>query len=165
MSEIKTLHEAITGIILGLPGASRAPRTRRLVSEGRSKMAKKVGEEGVEVALAGESGNKKHTIEESADLIYNMVALWANMNITPAEVWAEMARRRTSMGIAEKLPKLNKITGLPKVGILPKPHETTKTKVKTKPRKTNKKTKTKKPLVTDTVIPVEDSRPIQIPPN
>ena len=148
MGEIRTLYEAISGIIAGVPGASRAPRTRRLVSEGRSKMAKKVGEEGVEVALAGESGNKRHTIEESADLIYNMVALWANMGITPADVWAEMAKRRINIGIAEKLPKPNK---LGQVKVKTKPIKG----IKTKPKKAKKATSAV-PLKTKAILPVSE---------
>lgn len=150
MGEIRTLYESIAGIISGVPGASRAPRTRRLVSEGRSKMAKKVGEEGVEVALAGESGNKRHTIEESADLIYNMVALWANMGITPADIWAEMAKRRVNIGIAEKLPKLNKVTGMPKVKSKTKP--VAKMEKTSKPKKAKSKKTTVKTVKSETSV-------------
>ena len=44
-------------------------------------------------------------IAESADLIYHLVVLWAEMAIKPNDIWAEMLRREKSLGIAEKLPK------------------------------------------------------------
>jgi phosphoribosyl-ATP pyrophosphohydrolase len=44
-------------------------------------------------------------IKESADLMYNLVALWVEAGIEPRQVWAEMDRRERLFGIAEKLPK------------------------------------------------------------
>ena len=80
-------------------------RTARLMAGGIAKMAKKVGEEAVEVGLDAVKGDRSAVIAESADLIYNLVVLWAASNITPEEVWAEMDRRERLMGLAEKLPK------------------------------------------------------------
>jgi phosphoribosyl-ATP pyrophosphohydrolase len=80
-------------------------RTAKLIHEGVPKMAKKVAEEAVEVSLDAVSGNREAMIRESADLIYNLVVLWAGMDIAPADVWAEMERRERLFGIAEKLPK------------------------------------------------------------
>ncbi len=42
---------------------------------------------------------------ESADLLYNLVVLLADLEISPDEVMAEIQRRATIFGIAEKLPK------------------------------------------------------------
>jgi phosphoribosyl-ATP pyrophosphohydrolase len=50
-------------------------------------------------------GNSEAAIKESADLIYNLVALWVEAGIEPRQVWAEMDRRERLFGIAEKLPK------------------------------------------------------------
>jgi phosphoribosyl-ATP pyrophosphohydrolase len=80
-------------------------RTARLMAGGIAKMAKKVGEEAVEVGLDAVMGDRVAVIAESADLIYNLVVLWAASGITPDEVWAEMERREKMMGLAEKLPK------------------------------------------------------------
>lgn len=80
-------------------------RTARLFAAGPKKIAKKVGEEAVEVALDAISGNRDGIINESADLLYNLVVLWASAGVTPAEVFAEMDRREELYGIAEKLAK------------------------------------------------------------
>lgn len=80
-------------------------RTAKLLAGGIAKMAKKVGEEAVEVGLDAVAGDRAAVIAESADLIYNLVVLWAASGIAPDEVWAEMDRREKMMGLAEKLPK------------------------------------------------------------
>ena len=68
-------------------------------------MAKKVAEEAVEVAIDAMHGQRDAVVRESADLIYNLVVLWAASGLRPADVWDEMARRERLLGIAEKLPK------------------------------------------------------------
>ena len=81
-------------------------RTAKLLAAGRSKMAQKLGEEAVEVAIDAARGDRAAVINESADLLYHLVVLWTAMGIPPSEVWAEMARRERAQGIAEKLPKV-----------------------------------------------------------
>jgi len=49
--------------------------TARLLGEGPSRIAQKVGEEGVELALAGASGERDACIAEAADLIYHVTVL------------------------------------------------------------------------------------------
>ncbi len=80
-------------------------RTARLLRDGTPKIAKKLAEEGVEVGHEAILGNRTATIEESADVLYNLAVLWVDSGIRPADVWAEMDRREAMMGIAEKLPK------------------------------------------------------------
>src|ERR1700688_1805406 len=80
-------------------------RTARLLRSGRSKMAKKLAEEAIEVVIDVLDGNTDAAIKESADLMYNLVALWVCAGIEPGQVWAEMERRERLYGIAEKLPK------------------------------------------------------------
>lgn len=49
--------------------------TSRLLKAGPKKIAQKVGEEGVEVALEGATGNEERLLEESADLMYHLLVL------------------------------------------------------------------------------------------
>jgi phosphoribosyl-ATP pyrophosphohydrolase len=81
------------------------PRTGRLIGEGMGKMAKKVSEEAIEVALDAVRGDRDAVVLESADLIYNLCVLWAGLGVRPEEIWAEIERRERLYGIAEKLPK------------------------------------------------------------
>jgi phosphoribosyl-ATP pyrophosphohydrolase len=80
-------------------------RTARLLRSGRSKMAKKLAEEAVEVVIDAMHGGRDAVIRESADLIYNLVVLWVATGIRPEDVWKEMDRRERLLGIAEKVPK------------------------------------------------------------
>jgi phosphoribosyl-ATP pyrophosphohydrolase len=80
-------------------------RTARLLRSGRSKMAKKLAEEAVEVVIDAMNGDRDAVVKESADLIYNLVVLWVSSGIRPEDVWREMDRRERLLGIAEKVPK------------------------------------------------------------
>ena len=80
-------------------------RTARLFQRGPAKMAKKVAEEAIEVAIDCVNGNSEAVVRESADLLYNLAVLWASAGVRPADVWHEMERREHLLGIAEKLPK------------------------------------------------------------
>ena len=72
---------------------------------GRAKMAKKLAEEAIEVVIDAMNGEREAVVRESADLLYNLVVLWAEAGVRPQDVWAEMARRERLFGLAEKLPK------------------------------------------------------------
>jgi phosphoribosyl-ATP pyrophosphohydrolase len=80
-------------------------RTARLFQRGRAKMAKKLAEEAIEVAIDAVGGDADAVVRESADLLYNLAVLWAASGVRPADIWAEMERREHLLGIAEKLPK------------------------------------------------------------
>jgi phosphoribosyl-ATP pyrophosphohydrolase len=74
----------------------------KLLGKGAPKIAKKVGEEGVEVAIAAAQADRTATVRESADLVFHLMLLWAAMGITPAEITAELERREGISGIEEK---------------------------------------------------------------
>ena len=99
---IDRLYQAVLAAKAADPESSR---TARLMHSGRTKMAKKLAEEAIEVVIDALDGNADAVIKESADLVYNLVALWAEAGIEPRQVWAEMERRERLFGIAEKLPK------------------------------------------------------------
>jgi phosphoribosyl-ATP pyrophosphohydrolase len=80
-------------------------RTARLLRAGRSKMAKKLAEEAVEVVIDAMHGHSDAVVRESADLLYNRTVLWVASGVHPKDVWTEMERRERLLGIAEKLPK------------------------------------------------------------
>jgi len=99
---IGRLYDSVVALQNADPSASR---TARLFRAGRSKVAKKLAEEAAEVVIDAMLGNREAVVRESADLIYNLVVLWAEADIRPEDVWAEMARREKMLGLAEKLPK------------------------------------------------------------
>ena len=92
--------------VVAAKGADPAvSRTAKLLRSGRSKMAKKLAEEAIEVVIDAMNGERDAVVRESADLLYNLVVLWLEAGIQPQDVWDEMARRERLFGLAEKLPK------------------------------------------------------------
>ena len=96
---VARLYEAVIAARGADPTKSR---TARLLRAGRAKMAKKLAEEAVEVVIDAMHGQPEAVVRESADLIYNLVVLWAHAGVKPEDVWAELARREGTSGIAEK---------------------------------------------------------------
>lgn len=67
--------------------------TAHLFSRGTTKIAQKVGEEGVEVALAAVAETKDDLLGECADLFYHTLVLLQDQNIDLAEVMAVLQKR------------------------------------------------------------------------
>lgn len=67
--------------------------TAHLFSRGTTKMAQKVGEEGVEVALAAVAETKDDLLGECADLFYHTLVLLADQKIDLSEVMAVLQKR------------------------------------------------------------------------
>lgn len=89
-------------VIAARKGADPATSyTAKLFSRGRAKITQKLGEEAVELVIAGCIEPDK-MVSESADLLYHMLVLWADAGIPPEAVWAELARRAGTSGLAEK---------------------------------------------------------------
>jgi phosphoribosyl-ATP pyrophosphohydrolase len=83
------------------------PRAAKLLSGGSTRIAQKLGEEAVELALEVVKGNRDEVVLESVDLIYHLAVAWASMGIAPSEIWEEMGRRERMTGLAGKLPKID----------------------------------------------------------
>jgi phosphoribosyl-ATP pyrophosphohydrolase len=89
---VDRLYDAIAvGKQSGLP--SQSP-TARLLKRGRRKIAQKVGEEAVETVIEAIRGRPKRVVEESADLLYHLIVLWADQGVEPSAVWAQLSKRR-----------------------------------------------------------------------
>ena len=76
--------------------------TAKLFSRGRAKIAQKLGEEAVEAVIEAVRGDAGALVGESADVLYHLLVLWADMGLTPADIAAELTRREGTSGIAEK---------------------------------------------------------------
>ena len=70
--------------------------TARIWAQGPTKMAQKVGEEGVEVALAAVAQSDDRLISESADLLFHLALLLKSRNLSLADVVAELSERHTA---------------------------------------------------------------------
>ena len=65
-------------------------------------LAKKLGEESIEVILEYLNQNKDKIIKESADLLYHLCVMWISVDIKPGDVWNELRRRKGISGLEEK---------------------------------------------------------------
>ncbi|MGQ0533611.1 MAG: bifunctional phosphoribosyl-AMP cyclohydrolase/phosphoribosyl-ATP diphosphatase HisIE [Caulobacteraceae bacterium] len=70
--------------------------TARLLAQGAKRVAQKVGEEGVECALAGAVGDAEELREEAADLLYHLAVLLHARDLSYADVMAVLTRRAES---------------------------------------------------------------------
>ncbi|WP_207485402.1 phosphoribosyl-ATP diphosphatase [Arenibaculum pallidiluteum] len=76
--------------------------TAKLFHKGTPKIAQKLGEEAVEAVIEAMRGDPAKLAEESADLLYHLMVLWAQCGVVPGDVWAILARREGTSGIDEK---------------------------------------------------------------
>lgn len=70
-----------------------ASYTASLLASGPQRIAQKVGEEGVELALAGVGSDRSRVVAETADLFYHVLVLLAVHNIGLQEVVQELKQR------------------------------------------------------------------------
>jgi phosphoribosyl-ATP pyrophosphohydrolase len=107
-SQITELETAITDV---RNSRKTSPRTTRLITSGLPRTAQKVAEEATEVVIEAVRGRRTAVVNESVDLLYNLVVLWSELGIAASEIWAEMDRRQALLGMAEKLPKDDDVDG------------------------------------------------------
>jgi len=74
--------------------------TAELFAQGPGRIAQKVGEEGVEVALAAVGADDSKVIGETADLVYHVVLLLRQRGLALADVAAELALRHAGRAAA-----------------------------------------------------------------
>lgn len=67
--------------------------TVKLVNSGINRVAQKVGEEGVEVALAAVSGDKAELVGELSDLMFHSIVLMKASNVTLDDIYDELEKR------------------------------------------------------------------------
>ena len=84
----------LEGIVKGrLDQGNDASYTVRLAAAGTKRIAQKVGEEGVELALAAVAGGQQEIVDEAADLVYHLIVLLADKGLSIEDI-AECLRAR-----------------------------------------------------------------------
>ena len=90
MSFLLELEQLIARRIAESPAGSY---TARLYADGVRRVAQKVGEEGLEVALAGAGESDEALLAECADLLYHLLLLLRSRDLPLAAVIEELRRR------------------------------------------------------------------------
>ena len=83
--------------------------TARLLQKGLPKICQKVGEEATETIVAALAESHEALLEESADLLYHLLVLWAAKGVQPDEVYDVLYQRRIGAGdVKQKKQKKDK---------------------------------------------------------
>jgi len=98
----RTLDELYRVILSRKDGDPDSSHTAKLFARGIGKIAQKTGEEAVEVVIEGVAGEQATLAEESADLLYHLLVLWAARDLPPEAVWRALADRKGVSGLVEK---------------------------------------------------------------
>lgn len=102
-TESGKILDLLYATIAGRKGADpEKSYTAKLFSRGLPKMTQKLGEEAVETVIAALAETPTQVVGESADLLYHLLVVWAELGIKPDDVWAELAKRQGISGIDEK---------------------------------------------------------------
>ncbi|WP_438991514.1 phosphoribosyl-ATP diphosphatase [Lentibacter sp.] len=76
--------------------------TAKLLSQGRDKVAEKMGEEAIETVIEAVKGNRAGLTCEAADLLFHLLVVLHANEVKLSEVMAELERRQSRSGLAEK---------------------------------------------------------------
>lgn len=78
--------------------------THSLFTEGLDRIAQKVGEESVEVVIASKNDNDKEFIGEVSDLVYHLLVLLVEKNVTVDDIEQKLQNRhKEKTRVKEKL--------------------------------------------------------------
>jgi phosphoribosyl-ATP pyrophosphohydrolase len=101
-ADAETLARLYATIVARKGADAGTSYTAKLLAGGPALIARKVGEEAVEVTVETLKGDADALIRESADLLYHLFVAWAAAGVTPEDVYGELARREGTSGLAEK---------------------------------------------------------------
>ena len=93
---IAFLAELDTIIRQRIDNPSEQSYTAKLAADGNLRAAQKVGEEGVETALAAAAGKTGELVEEAADLTYHLLVLLNINGVCIDDLVQELERRHRS---------------------------------------------------------------------
>ena len=95
MSNIDFLAELEEVIRSRSTSSSDKSYTKTLFTRGTPYIAQKVGEEAVELAIAAVQGDKGRTISEAADLMYHLLVLLQDNDLSLADLATELSARHS----------------------------------------------------------------------
>jgi phosphoribosyl-AMP cyclohydrolase / phosphoribosyl-ATP pyrophosphohydrolase len=90
---LSTLENIIAARIAARPEGSY---TAKLLDAGPTRIAQKVGEEGLELALAAVAQSKSEVIGEAADLVFHLLLLLKSKNLSLSDITAELESRHAA---------------------------------------------------------------------
>jgi len=95
-SGVGFLAELERTIVQRIAAGSEKSYTARLVADGVKRIAQKVGEEGVETALAATAGDNAELTNEAADLLFHLIVLLRAKGLTLGDALAVLEKRHAA---------------------------------------------------------------------
>ena len=95
ISDIAFLEDLETIVRSRMSQPTEESYTARLIQAGAKRIGQKVGEEGVELALAATTGDSDEVIDEAADLLYHVIVLLAHQDLGLKDVCARLKTRHS----------------------------------------------------------------------
>lgn len=99
------LTELMTVLASRLPKAGGDPDSSyvaKLYAKGPDAFLKKIGEEATELVMAAKDKDHQAIVNETADLWFHTLVALNYYNVSPAEVFEELAKRQGISGLVEK---------------------------------------------------------------
>ena len=93
MSDIAFIEQLEEIVSDRLRGGTDGSYTAGLAAAGTKRVAQKVGEEAVELALASMAGNRDEIVAEAADLVYHVIVLLRAQGLRLADVATVLENR------------------------------------------------------------------------
>jgi phosphoribosyl-ATP pyrophosphohydrolase/phosphoribosyl-AMP cyclohydrolase len=87
---LDTLVSVISARSQALPEGSY---TATLLASGKERIAQKIGEEGVETAIATSLGKREEILYEMSDLLYHCLVAMQACGLKASDIWRELGRR------------------------------------------------------------------------
>jgi phosphoribosyl-ATP pyrophosphohydrolase len=98
MNEDNALQKLYKTILMRKSEKMEGSYTNYLFDKGLDKILKKVGEETTEVIIASKNENKEELVSEISDLVYHLMVLMVNKNLSPDDILSEIDRRSLKIG-------------------------------------------------------------------
>jgi phosphoribosyl-ATP pyrophosphohydrolase len=83
-------------------GDAATSYTKSLLDAGPTRVARKFGEEAVELVIAAVEGEPGPIVGEAADVLYHLLVVLESLGIPLPDVYAELERRTARSGHEEK---------------------------------------------------------------
>lgn len=100
MDSLARLEQTISARISS--GDAASSYVAQLHARGLPVIARKLGEEAIEAIVAALSGSRAELVGEAADVLFHLLVLLAEQNVSFADVLAELDRREGTSGLDEK---------------------------------------------------------------
>ncbi|MBM2294236.1 phosphoribosyl-ATP diphosphatase [Sulfitobacter pseudonitzschiae] len=97
-----TLNDLYDTILARKSADPSSSWTAQLLAKGPEKCAEKFGEEAIEAIIEAIRDDKPALTSEAADVLYHLLVMLAARDVPLDDVLAELARRQSQSGIAEK---------------------------------------------------------------